>query len=344
MKTFPRRIFYLLWLLALLLLTACSSKENSDNHPATGDPGNILRIDVDCDFGLFNPHKVGCSGSTLVFPFIFSFLCVQNTAGELEPDLAAAWDYDPKTFTWRIRLRDDARFHNGEPVTADDALFSIRSTIENRDKSLGNIIDTMQAINSYALEIRLKRDDPSFLKSIWDIEIIPSPARQASLNPDESPIGSGPFKFVSRTDDGRVVLSANENYYNGRPAIDRVVLYYIPDREASWIRLIKGQTDVVGNLTFKDYKIIEQYTDRFYFSQALYPYYTILLYNTRHPLFETPMVRRALTQAIDRDYIVQNILNGLAEVIAGPMGNGSIWHDPDLKPLPYDPAHALELL
>jgi peptide/nickel transport system substrate-binding protein len=123
-----------------------------------------------------------------------------------------------------------------------------------------------------------------------------------------------------------------------------VIFYYIPDREASWVRLIKGETDIAGDLTLKDYKIIEQYADRFYFSRALYSYYTILLYNTRHPLFENPMVRRALTHAIDRDYMIQNILDGMAEVVAGPMGNESLWHDPDLNPLPYDPPLALELL
>ena len=344
-RAFPRQIFYFSWFLVLVLfLSACSSNEGHNDLPATMDPGNVLRIDVDYDFGSFNPHKVDCAGSTYVFPFIYSYLCVPDTAGELQPDLATAWNYDPKTFTWQIRLRKDARFHNGEPLTADDVLFSIRSIIENRYKSLDNTIEKLQATDTHELEIRTKQDVPELLDNIWDMEIIPSPACQATLNTDESPIGSGPFKFVEHTADGRVILAANEDYYNGRPPVDRVVFYYIPDREASWIRLIKGETDVAGDLTFKDYKIIEQYADRFYFSKALYLFYTILLYNTHHPLFENPMVRRALTHAIDRDYMIQTILDGMAEVVAGPMGNESLWHDPDLNPLPYDPPLALALL
>jgi peptide/nickel transport system substrate-binding protein len=122
------------------------------------------------------------------------------------------------------------------------------------------------------------------------------------------------------------------------------MFYYIPDREASWMRLIKGQTDIVGNLAIKDYKIIEQYADRFYFSITPYPYYKILLYNSRHLLFENPQVRRALTHAIDRDDMVQTMMKGMAEVVAGPMGSESGWHDPDLTPLPYDPPLALALL
>ncbi len=345
MRTFSQRIFYVAWFMALfLLLPACSLDKDHDAPPATDAPGNILRFDVDYDFGSFNPHKVDCSGSTYVFPFIYSYLFMPNTEGGLEPDLATAWNYDPKIFTWRIRLRRDALFHNGDPLTADDVLFSIRSTTENRNKSLGNIIASLKAIDTHELEIRMKQDVPELLDNIWDMEIIPSPACQAYLNTDESPIGSGHFKFVEHTADGQVILAANENYYNGRPAIDQVIFYYIQDREASWLRLIKGDTDIADDLTLKDYKIIKQYSDRFYFSIGLYPYYKILLYNTHHPLFENPQVRRALTQAIDRDYMVQCMLDGMAEVTAGPMGNKSAGHDPNLKPLPYNPSHALALL
>lgn len=341
----PQRIFFLTWFLAIfLLLPACSLGKEHDAAPATDDPGNILRIDVDYDFGSFNPHKVECSGSTYVFPFIYSYLCVPDTKEELQPDLATAWDYDPKIFTWRIRLRKNVRFHNGEPLTADDVLFSIQSTSENRNKSLNHIIVSLQAIDEHTLEIRMEKDVPELLHNLWDMEIIPSPTRRAGLNPDGPPIGSGPFTFVKHTEDGRVVLAANEHYYNGPPAIDRVLFHYIPDRQASWVRLIKGETDAAGNLTFQDYKIIEPYTDRFYFSKTAYPYYKILLYNTHHPLFENHLVRRALSLAIDRDYMVKNMMNGMVEVVAGPMGSKSGWHDPDLKPLPYDPALSLKML
>jgi peptide/nickel transport system substrate-binding protein len=344
-RAFPRQILYFSWFLVLVLfLSACSSNEGHKDHPADLDPGNVLRIDLNHNYGSFTPQMLDCAGSTCVFPFIYSYLCVPDTAGELQPDLATAWDYDPRTFTWQIRLRDDARFHNGDPVTAVDAADSILAISNNREKGLGRKIKFARAIDDYLLEIRLKNDDPSFLESIWDMEIFQDPGRQATPNPNDSPAGSGPFTLVDHTADGRVILAANENYYNGRPALDRVIFYYIPDREASWVRLIKGETDIAGDLAVEDYKIIEQYADRFYFSKVLYPYYTILLYNTHHPLFENPMVRRALTHAIDRDYMVQTMMNGLARVTAGPMGNESLWHDPDLNPLPYDPPLALALL
>ena len=345
MKASPKRILVFIWLMALAaLLPSCSASEGSHVNPSNSSPGNALRIDVDCDFGPFDPCMVDCSGSTYVFPFIYSYLCVPNPEGDIEPDLAAGWDYDPKTFTWRIRLRPDARFHNGRPVTAADAAYSIRSFAENSRKIFGRKIRKITATGKYVLEIQLEQDDPSFLNSLWDVEIVPDVGRHANRDQNSSPVGSGPFKFVERTDDGRVVLSANENYYKGRPAIDRVVFYYIPKREDSWVRLIKGETDIAGNLAVKDYEIIEQYADRFYFAKYPDSHYSILLYNTHHRLFENPMVRRALTHAIDRDYMVQNMLSGIAEKVAGPMGNRTACCYPDLKPLAYDPALALEYL
>ncbi|RJP40832.1 MAG: ABC transporter substrate-binding protein [Desulfobacteraceae bacterium] len=332
-------------LLALaVLLPACNLSNDPHDEPSAGPSDNVLRIDVNFDFGPFCPHVLDCSGSRYVFPFIYSFLCVPNPEGALEPDLAVAWDYDPKTFTWRIRLRKDARFHNGEPVTAADVAYSISTCTKNLQKRLARKIKSIKAIDEYVLEIELEQDDPSFLNDLWTLEVIPDLGRHANLDLNDFPIGSGPFQFAGWEDDGSVILTANDNYYNGRPAIDRVVFYYIPRQEDSWVRLINGETDIAGNLAVKNYEIIKQYADRFYFAKYQYNYYSILLYNTLHPLFGDPMVRRALTHAIDRDYIVKNILNEFAEVIAGPMGNRSPYRHPDLKPLAYNPTLAIQHL
>ena len=141
-----RHIRAVIWLSVLVvLLSACSVGEDPDgssNADSSGadSPGNVLRIDVDYDFGPFNPHRVDASGSTYVFPFIYSFLFVPDPDGTLEPDLAVAWAYDPQTFTWRIDLRKDARFHNGDPVTAADVVFSIQSFMESKVRGIREVI------------------------------------------------------------------------------------------------------------------------------------------------------------------------------------------------------------
>jgi peptide/nickel transport system substrate-binding protein len=344
-QTLAQRMLLFSWISALaVLLAACNFSNAPQDQPSAGPSDNVLRIDVNYDFGPFCPHVLDSSGSRYVFPFIYSFLCVPNPEGELEPDLAIAWDYDTETYIWRIRLREDACFHNGKPVTAADVAYSISMCTGNLQKALSKKIKNIKAVNEYGLEIQLEHDDPSFITALWGVEIIPDLGRHATLDLNDFPIGSGPFQFAGRDDDGSVILTANDNYYNGRPAVDRVVFYYVPGREDSWVRLIKGDTDIAGNLTVKNYEIIKQYAHRFYFSKSFHNYYSILLYNTHHPLFGDPMVRRALTHAIDRDYIAKNILNEFAEVVAGPMGNWSPHRHPDLKPLVYDPTLAIQHL
>ena len=321
----------LIWVFVVgVLLSACSVGEDPDNLPdahlsGNDSPGNVLRIDVECDFGPFSPLLEDISGSIYSYPFIYSFLFVPNPAGKLMPDLAVAWAYDPQNLTWRIDLRTDARFHNGDPVTAADVVFSIQSVIEHRIQNLEVVIKNIKEINPYCLEIQLKQDDPALPDKIWDMSITPDPGRHPNLDLDKAPVGSGPFQFDRLTDDGRVMLLANDRYYNGRPKIDQVVLHYIPDREKSWARLLNGETDIAGNIILKNYEIIDQYRDRFYFDEYPNTYYALVLYNTRHPLFENPLVRQALTHAIDRQRMVSEMLGAMAEVVAGPMGNHSAW-------------------
>ena len=90
--------------------------------------------------------------------------------------------------------------------------------------------------------------------------------------------------------------------------------------------------------------MIRQYKDRFYFDHYTLYYYTILLYNTYDPLFSDSKVRLALTHAIDREHIVKGILNGYGKVASGPMGVDSPYHNPAIKPVPFDPQKALSFL
>ena len=111
MRTLAQRMLLFSWISALtVLLAACNVGNAPQDQPSAGSSDNVLRIDVDHAFGPFCPYALACSGSTYVFPFIYSSLCVPNTDGELEPDLALAWEYDPQTYIWRIRLREDAYF------------------------------------------------------------------------------------------------------------------------------------------------------------------------------------------------------------------------------------------
>lgn len=332
-------------LLCILLICPITSCKKTDIACTNKSPHNenILRYDVNAPFTSLNPTEVKASGSNHIFPLLYSYLFVPNTEGELKGDLATSWGYDRKNIAWTIRLRKDAVFHNGQPVTSKDIRYSLEAHLAHISTPMSSLIDRVSVLSDTRLSIHLKRDDPGFPEKIWDFEIIPEPNGD-KIDYWNHPIGSGPFMFKHRKGEKEVVLVANENYYDGRPSLDGVTFYYEPDRERIWTRLLAGETDIAQEITPKNYEIMRQYETRFYFDRYILNRYTIVLYNTHDPLFSDPKVRLALSHAIDREYIVKEVLNGYGVVAIGPMGVASLYHNPDVRPVLYNPRKSLHLL
>jgi peptide/nickel transport system substrate-binding protein len=273
---------------------------------------------------------------------LYSYLFIPNQNGELEPDLAEKWTYFPEKLEWVINLKK-VHFHNNRPVTSRDVKYSLDTWIKNERPDLLSSISEITASSDSIIRIRLKQEDPSILHRLWDFEIF-SHQKDKIIDNKDQPVGSGPFRFVSRKADQRVTLEANPNYFNGRPAIDGIVFHYQPEREKAWTRLMSGQTDIAQEISPLNYKMMHQYGDRFYFDAYTMRYYTILLYNTKAPLFSNPNVRTALTMGINRKHIVDHILKGYGRIATGPMGFGSPYQNPSVIPIPFNPDKALALL
>lgn len=331
-------------IILFVFLGACIvSCEKPDNDSVRKNLKNVLRFDVNNPFTSLNPTKAETSGSNNILPLLYSYLFVPNTDGKLQPDLAVKWIYDSASFTWTIHLRNGARFHNKQPVSSKSVKYSIEHKLKIIRPSLFHFIDRISIVSDSEFRIYLKHNDPKFALKIWDIEIVPYPLDD-NIDFYNHPIGSGPFKFKQRTKDKEVILEANEDYYNGRPFLDNVVFYFQPDKEKSWKRLLAGKTDIVQEISPKNYEMMKQYEDKYYIEHYLLNYYSILLYNTKDPFFVNPKVRMGLSHAIDREYIVKNILRGYGKVSVGPMGLNSPFHNPDVKAISYNPRIGLKLL
>jgi peptide/nickel transport system substrate-binding protein len=332
-------------LLLVFLASLIVSCERSHTPSTKKNPGNenILRYDVSAPLTSLNPPEVAGSGSTVIFPLLYSYLFVPNGNGELEPDLALKWTYEPEHLTWTIHLRKDARFHDKEPVTSRDVRYSFEIALRGFRSYLSALVDRISLLSATAISIRLTKDDPKFLEKMWDMEILPYRSER-SMDFYNHPIGSGPFRFKRRKGEMEVFLEANEDYFQGRPCLDGVIFYFQPDKEKAWTRLLSGKTDIAQEISPKNYEMMRQYEKRYYFD--LYPlhWYTILLYNTRDPHFSDARVRLGLSHAIDTKYIVRQILRGFGVVAVGPMGVGSAYHNPEVNPMAYNAQEGLKLL
>ena len=304
---------------------------------------NTLHFDVYTPIGPLEPAFYPVTSANLTFPLFYSYLCVPDASNRLTPDLAEKWQYDSSNFTWMIYLNQDACFHNGKPVKSIDVKYSFTKSLELLETTDLSSIESISIVSDSVLKIKLAENDPQFLRKVWNVEIMPKSSDQ-KIDYYNHPIGSGPFRFISRRGENEVVLGAFKEYFRGRPAIDYVVYHYEPIKEKSFTNLLAEDTDVIMEISPKNFKILQNYPEKFYFDQFTLQAYTILLYNTTHPLFSDPMVRTALTYAIDREYIVRKILNGAGVVANGSMGVDSPYHNPRLKPLPYDPNKAVALL
>jgi peptide/nickel transport system substrate-binding protein len=304
---------------------------------------NTLRYDVNAPFETLNPVEIKFSGSTNVFPLLYCYLFIPNTKGELVPDLAENWSYDADKLEWTIQLKSRARFHNNLPVKAVDVKYSYDTWIEKHRPDLISIIKEIYPLSDSTLLIRLKHNDTSILYRLWDFEIFPH-SENGAIDYYNHPIGSGPYRFAARQANTMITLEANPSYHGGRPAVDRIVFFYQPEREKAWTRLLSGTIDIAQEISPLNYHIIQKYKDRFYFDTYPMRYYTILLYNTYDPLFSNPHIRRALTMGINRNYIVDHILKGYGRIATGPMGIGSPFQNDRLKHIPFDPDKALKIL
>ena len=334
----------LAFLMFFLFVCACGDRENGNNARVAGNE-NTLNFDVSTPFSTLNPYEAKESGgSAFVSPLLYSYLAVPDADGVLQGDLAESWSYDPKQFLWTIRLKKNVRYHDGTPLTSEDVACCIESSMNPSIEVLSENMEYVEAVSPFVIEVKLIKDDPEFLKKFWDSEIIQPPGR-TQIDYYSAPVGSGAFKFGHREGDRRVCIVSNPEYYDTPPSIGQVCFHYEPNPEKTWGRLLTGRTDAAMDLAPENLRIMTKYGDRFHFNRYTLSHFTLILYNTKIDLFSTPKVRKALTLVIDRNYIVEKILEGYGRVATGPLGVTSPFYDPDAAPeAEYNPEKALALL
>jgi ABC-type transport system substrate-binding protein len=124
-------------IICLFLFAFITSCDKADLFSAAAEKNeNILRFDVPAPLTPLNPTDIHATGSTIIYPLLYSYLCVPDENGQLQPDLADSWTYDPEILAWTIRLRTDAFYHNGQPVTLKDVKYSVLTYISHHQKIL----------------------------------------------------------------------------------------------------------------------------------------------------------------------------------------------------------------
>jgi len=278
----------------------------------------------------------------IVEPLVFF-----DPAGEFVPKLAESWEQVDDS-TWRFTLRQGVTFHNGEAWNAEAAKFSIDEAIDPDLEpwhrfATGSVLAGAEVVDEYTVDITTLVPTDSLPNVLTAVDMVP-PAHvgENEENQNTEPIGTGPFTFVSYAPRSELVLERYDDYWGPAPAIRDLTFRIIPERATRVAALQAGEVQVINALSPEDITALES-SGNTIASSGTTRTVMIALRSDRGPLMD-PLVRQAMNYAVDKEQIVQSLLGGIAEPLAGPLAPALPGALADLGPYPYDPERAQELL
>jgi peptide/nickel transport system substrate-binding protein len=302
------------------------------------------------DISKFDPHFSTSSNDIRVSFNLFDNLTSRHPDGKLYPGLATEWKLSDQT-TWTFKLRQGVKFHNGDPFTSADAKSSIERTYDPAAKTMVATalatIDRVDAPDAMTLVIHTKKPDPLLPARLafYGGQIVPKKYLE-SVGPDTfnaKPVGTGPVRFASWVKDDKLVLEANPDYWSGKPDFDRMIVRSIPETSPRIAALLKGEVDIITQLPpDQEDKVAANPATRV--AGALYAGLYVLAVNSKRPPLDNPLVKQALSLAIDREAIVKELWRGRGIVPSQPIAKGDNHFDASLPPLAFDPKEARERL
>ena len=295
--------------------------------------------------------------SLRITELVFNGLVGIDEKQEIVPELAERWEASKDGRTYTFFLRKDVMWHPREgeeakPFTADDVVFTYNVMMHPRTitplKVRYEFIDKVEKLSDYTVQFTLKRPILNALAK-FSFKVIPKhgPSNSLYLTREDPfvqhPIGTGPFVLKTITTDREIVLVANENYFKGRPHINRFISKPFADQNIMTQALMFNAIDMVVLVNPRD--IPELQGDKRF---VLQPYnalsYAFFGYNLRNPLLADKRVRKAFTYAVKRQEMLDAFFNGQGTIISGPFAPGSWAYNLDVQPLPFDPQTAIALL
>ncbi|MFN8635185.1 MAG: ABC transporter substrate-binding protein, partial [Chloroflexota bacterium] len=267
----------------------------------------------------------------------------------IRPMLATEWRVRDRR--WELKLRPDLRTHNGGILTASDVKFSIERTYDpNAKTSVATAFSTVESVEApdpLTVVFTTRQPDallPARLAS-YGGQMVPRLAFE-SVGADgfkRKPVGTGPFKFVEWVPDDRLVLERFDGYWGGAPSFERVTFCPRPETAPRIAALLAGEADLVTNVPADQIEAINR-SGKARVDGALFNGLHVLAVNSAVPPLDNPLVKQALSLAIDRESIVKTIHRGQGVVPNGFIAQGDFGFDATLPPLEYNPERAKQRL
>ncbi len=339
-------------------LSGCADQaEPDDGRRPDGQPvrGGTLVIASASDLGPLNPLvSADKYGQEVLRYLLFMPLVQYDSAIDYAPALADSWEMQGDTAVV-FELRRDVRWHDGTPTSAADVVFTYEQAKDPAttfpNASYFTPWTGAEALDSFTVRFRFTpHADPlaglPFLpiapKHLLDT-IAPEAMRNAAFN--RAPVGNGPFRFVEHRSNDRWVFAANEEYpegLGGRPNVDRVVIRLMPEPTSQVAELRTGTLDLALAPPASEFMRLDSLPNIRAIARPSRQF-ALIGWNTRRPPFDDPVVRRALSMAIDRSEMIA-LRYGHGELAVGPVPSFHWAYPEDIEPLTFSPDSARALL
>lgn len=364
-----------LLLAAGLLVAGCGSGAPSGQNGGTGgsgtsqggqiQPGGTLNIAMTGDIVSLDPAFAYDFTTNQVVDQMTEGLLKFDAQGHVQPNLAESVE-NPDPTTYIYHLRKDVKFWDGNPMTADDVVYSMQRVMDPKTASYvgwmyGNV-DKVVKVDDYTVKVTLKQPDAfwQYVPATTAGHVVEKKWMEShpkAGKPEEGIMGTGPFMYVSWTPGQEIVLKKNPNYWDksaGGPYLDKLVYHVIPDGTTIVAGLKTGEIDFAIDAVPSDQLALVQKMDNVALKMITGDQVNYVAFNNSREPFTDPKIRQALNYLIDRKAIVDKFAHGASDP-AGPtlvtpglwtLGDRSKWEEA-YKALPdysYNPEKAKELL
>lgn len=300
---------------------------------------NILMIEPDYFLSIVSNNKYVHEVCNLVF----EGLTKDNENLKAEPRLAKVLITEDN-LTWTINLRDDVYFHNGDKFTADDVIFTINKIKELGEKTyfLYNVanIKNIKKSSDYEIIIELNAYDNFFPEKLTFPILTKNYYLDKDLMVEDRYIGTGPYKFIDKSNES-ITLKYNEDYYlQSTGNIKDIYVKIVPKTRPGFDLLKLGEIDVADTNTEVGAYGRSAYSNVKYITNV----FEGIIFNSDNEILKDSVLRQAILLGINRDYIIENELNGYGVYSDIPVNPNSYLYNKNLKKYAFNPERAQDLL
>lgn len=322
----------------LFLLTGCG-------HRNTYDPSSLTFL-IESNPTNLDPRYATDSQSQRIDALLFSSLLERDDQMNIHGDLAESWS-TPDPLTYIFHLRPGVHFHDGRPLTSADVKYTFDSILDpamhSPKRGAFRMVARIDAPDAGTIIFHLTEPYASFLWNLTRPAVCIFPQ---GAGPDFSrhPIGSGPFRFVSQSQDEEVVIERNPDYFRGAPQLVRVRFRVVPDAVVRALELRKGSADIeMSSLSPDMIPVLARQPD-LAVTERPGTNFAYLGFNLTDPILASRDVRQALAYATDREALIRYLLHGQARIASGILPPNHWAYEPNVAQYTLDPARAEKLL